>query len=230
MKRKVWQGDVLRFIRRHVSGTRNLDFQYLSEEITSASLAPARISEIINVSRSGHIGRPEFDGREALFYDRFFAGKDLAVISGKLKGFVEEEKLDFPSPLGTEEDTDETYIRRFLRYGLSNLYTPDTEEGKEEADESGPLPGISGDQSGPAPEPVFNAVPEREYREEDNTEASVLASGERSLAFVVRQNWFVLFLLAFFFLVSVLINGHPLVIVNTKNAINPTFTRVSILI
>lgn len=202
MKRKVWQGDVLRFIRRHVSGTRNLDFQYLSEEITSASLAPARISEIINVSRSGHIGRPEFDGREALFYDRFFAGKDLAVISGKLKGFVEEEKLDFPSPLGTEEDTDETYILRFLRYGLSNLYTPDTEDRREEADASGPLSGISGDQSGPAPEPVFNAVPEREDREEDNTEASVLASGERSLAAVVRQNWFVLFLLAFFFLVS----------------------------
>lgn len=206
MKRKVWQGDVLRFIRRHISGTRNLDFQYLSKEITSASPAPARISEIINVSRSGHIGRPEFDGQEALFFDRFFAGRDLTVISGKLKEFVEKEELDFPSPLRTKEETDEAYIRRFLRYGLANLYTPDAAGAEDQSDEQeedkASPPVVSQYLGRSASGKGSAAAAEGERPETDDPDDTLQDSHDRSLTAVVRQNWFVLFLIAFFFLVS----------------------------
>lgn len=125
MSRKVWQGDVLFFIKKSVPHTRNIDFLDLYKTINNgAELPPARISEILNAiknGRTGNLGRDEFVEKEEVFYDRFFATKDLDIICHKLDLFLKEEELDFPR---RPDETDKEYILRFLKYGLAETNVP----------------------------------------------------------------------------------------------------------
>lgn len=178
MSRPVWQGDVLYFIRNEIPGTRNTDFLNLSQEIVGIPLAPARISEIIQVSKSGHIGRAEFAEAEDIFYSRFFSDRTLDTVFSKLLIFVKSKDLSFPDSAFLPGDTKEAYIRRFLRYGLSNMYTPDSSvysASQSELISEIVLPG----ESDPCIEEVHISDPKNNYYQK--------------LLYVIKTNWFFLF-------------------------------------
>lgn len=133
MSRKVWQGDVLLFIRKNVPKATNKDFLELYKKINNGAELPApRISEILHAiehKRTGSLGRDEFVEKEEVFYGQFFENSDLEMRCRDLESFIKEEKLDFSR---FPDDTDREYLLRFLKYGLSETNVPEPYTGLTE--------------------------------------------------------------------------------------------------
>ena len=190
MSRKVWQGDVLYFIRKRMPGNQNLAFLDIYEKITGLSLAPARISEIINAEKRGYkgrLGREEFAGQENLFYQVFFEGKDLSVIMSQLNDFLKEEDLVIPGQDPKAAENPREFICLFLRFGLSTLYTPE---------EDGGLLELNPEQETDAQIGLTVRTIQNKNGEED-LKQDVFTSGQQLVrpGQIVISNWFSLILL-----------------------------------
>lgn len=186
MSRKIWQGDVLIFIRKRMPGNQNRVFLNIYERITGAPLAPARISEILNAEkrgRNGRLGREEFAGKEDLFYQEFFEGKDLSVICSQLKDFLIIEDLTISEEELVEEESSRKFIYRFLRYGLSNLYAPEEDRNLHEV-----TPTQETDDQGEVSSETFQSGKKQDMFTSDRQQPGGFSQ-------IFASNWFDLFLI-----------------------------------
>ena len=196
MSRKIWQGDVLYFIRKRMPGNQNRAFLDIYERIIGLPLAPARISEIINAEKRGYkgrLGREEFAGQEDMFYQEFFEGKDLSVICSQLNDFLKEKDLVIPEHNPNGEEAPREFIYLFLRYGLSALYTPE---------EDNDLLELTSEQDTYAQATLSIRTIQNEDEEEE-FKWDISTSGQQQPGrhgHILTSNWFSLFLL---FLVTV---------------------------
>lgn len=117
--RAICQGDVFRYINEELRITQK-DMCIIFNKVREGNMTETRISEIKQGRRKGYRG---LKSAASLCYAEYFQQQDPDFMFSNLRRFLEREELCFPD-FDKQEENFESYVLRFLEFGLDNCLCP----------------------------------------------------------------------------------------------------------